>query len=395
MKVKKYVVKDVREAMRMIKEELGDDAVILNTRKIKKGGFLGLGAKTYFEVTAVVEDEDKKKKKVERPRTVSREDIYKLQEILMRNRASRQTQSQSSGLNVPSVASPPSGSVEEELMKIKDMISELKSMVVSGRNEIPPGIRTVVNGMRRQEIDNDVITKVIEYLRITYGDVDPEAKEFKYKLAEYLVPFIKTEDANLSGKILFVGPTGVGKTTTLAKIAAKLKLELKKSVAILTFDTYRIAAADQLKTYASIMDIPIRVAYTPQEAGMALNAMIDYETILMDTAGRSQKNDIQMGELKVIVDMVKPDKIFLVLGMNYRLLDVKDIIRKFKIVNPTHVILTKMDETSSYGHFINVPLHSDLPIIYVTNGQRVPEDIFEANSVELSKILANGVLENV
>ncbi len=395
MKVKKYVVKDVREAMRMIKEELGDDAVILNTRKIKKGGFLGLGAKTYFEVTAVVEDEDKKKKKVERPRTVSREDIYKLQEILMRNRASRQTQSQSSGLNVPSVASPPSGSVEEELMKIKDMISELKSMVVSGRNEIPPGIRTVVNGMRRQEIDNDVITKVMEYLRITYGDVDPEAKEFKYKLAEYLVPFIKTEDANLSGKILFVGPTGVGKTTTLAKIAAKLKLELKKSVAILTFDTYRIAAADQLKTYASIMDIPIRVAYTPQEAGMALNAMIDYETILMDTAGRSQKNDIQMGELKVIVDMVKPDKIFLVLGMNYRLLDVKDIIRKFKIVNPTHVILTKMDETSSYGHFINVPLHSDLPIIYVTNGQRVPEDIFEANSVELSKILANGVLENV
>ena len=394
MRVKKYVVKDVREAMRMIKEELGDDAVILNTRKIKKGGFLGLGAKTYFEVTAVVEDEDRKKKKVEKPKTVSREDIYKLQEILMRNRASRQMQSQASLAPSP-MTSPPSGSVEEELVKIKDMISELKSMVVSGKNEIPPGIRTVVSGMRRQEIDNDVITKVMEYLRITYGDVDPETKEFKYKLAEYLVPFIKTEDVNLSGKILFVGPTGVGKTTTLAKIAAKLKLELKKNVAILTFDTYRIAAADQLKTYASIMDIPIRVAYTPQEAGMALNAMVDYETILMDTAGRSQKNDIQMGELKVIVDIVKPDKIFLVLGMNYRLLDVKDIIRKFKMVNPTHVILTKMDETSSYGHFVNVPLHSELPIIYVTNGQRVPEDIFEANSVELSKILAGGVLENV
>lgn len=394
MKVKKYVVKDVREAMRMIKEELGDDAVILNTRKIKKGGFFGLGAKTYFEVTAVVEDENKNKK-VEKTKAVSREDIYKLQEILMKNRMSRQMQSQPSSVSPPPTIAPPSRSVEEELMKIKDMISELKSMVVSGKNEVPPGIRAVVNGMRRQEIDNDVITKVTEYLRITYGDVDPEAKEFKYKLAEYLVPFIKTEEANLSGKILFVGPTGVGKTTTLAKIAAKLKLELKKNVAILTFDTYRIAAADQLKTYASIMDIPIRVAYTPQEASMALNAMIDYETILMDTAGRSQKNDIQMGELKVIVDMVKPDKIFLVLGMNYRLLDVKEIIRKFKMVNPTHVILTKMDETSSYGHFINVPLHSDLPIIYVTNGQRVPEDIFEANSVELSKILANGVLENV
>ena len=394
MKVKKYVVKDVREAMRMIKEELGDDAVILNTRKIKKGGFFGLGAKTYFEVTAVVENENKEKK-MEKPKTVSREDIYKLQEILMKNRMSRQIQPQPTGLPSVPMSSPPSGSVEEELMKIKDMISELKSMVISGKNETPPGIRAVVSGMKKQEIDNDVTTKVMEYLRITYGDVDPESREFKYKLAEYLVPFIKTEDVNLSGKILFVGPTGVGKTTTLAKIAAKLKLELKRRVAILTFDTYRIAAADQLKTYASIMDIPIRVAYTPQEAGMALNAMIDYDTILMDTAGRSQKNDIQMGELKVIVDMVNPDKIFLVLGMNYRLLDVKEIIRKFKMVNPTHVILTKMDETSSYGHFINVPLHSDLPIIYVTNGQRVPEDIFEANSVELSKILANGVLENV
>lgn len=380
MKIKKYLVKDVREAMRMIKEELGDDAVILNTRKVKKGGFFGIGAKTYFEVTAVVEDEKKK----EPPKKVTREDIYKLQEILMKNRSAQQVYQ----------PQPQRGDVEEEIEKIKEMISELKSMMVSGKNEIPPGIRTVMNGMRKQEVDEEVVSKVVEYLRITYGDVDPDSKEFKYKLAEYFVPFIKAEEVDLSGKILFVGPTGVGKTTTLAKLAAKLKLEMKKRVAILTFDTYRIAAADQLKTYASIMDIPIRVAYTPQEAGMALSAMIDYDVILMDTAGRSQKNDIQMGELKVIADAVKPDKVFLVLSMNYRLLDVKDIIRRFRVAEPTHVILTKMDETSSFGHFVNVPLHSNLPIVYVTNGQRVPEDIFEANPVELAKILAGGVLEN-
>ncbi len=393
MKVKKYLVKDVREAMRMIKEELGDDAFILNTRRVKKGGFFGLGAKTYFEVTAVVEEGNKERKVDTQTGSVARDDIYKLQEILMKNRAIRSGQSRPPFENDSQM--PASGSVEEELEKIKDMISELKGMVVSGKNEIPPGVRTVMSGMKRQEIDGEVITKVVEYLRITYGDVDPESKEFRHKLAEYFVPFIKTEEVDLTGRILFVGPTGVGKTTTLAKIAARLKLKMKRRVAILTFDTYRIAAADQLKTYASIMDIPIRVAYTPQEASMALNAMVDYEVILMDTAGRSQKNDIQMGELKVIANMVKPDRVFLILGMNYRLLDVKEIIRRFKMVSPTHVVLTKMDETSSYGHFVNVPLHSNLPIVYVTNGQRVPEDMFEANSVELSRILASGVLENV
>ena len=383
MKIKKYLVKDVREAMRMIKEELGDDAIILNTRKVKKGGFLGIGAKTYFEVTAVVEDEKKEEKK-RAPTPPRREDIYKLQEILMRNRYQNQA---------PSSTSSPSN-IEEEINRIKDMISELKGMVFAGKNEIPPGIRTVANGMRRQGIDEEIVSKVVEYLRITYGDVDPASREFKMKLAEYLTPFVKSEEVDLSGKIVFVGPTGVGKTTTLAKLAAKLKLELKKRVAILTLDTYRIAAADQLKTYASIMDIPIRVAYTPQEAGMALSAMVDYDVILMDTAGRSQKNDLQMGELKLIVDSVKPDRIFLVLSMNYRLADIKDMIRKFKVVEPTHVILTKLDETSAYGHFVNVPLHSDLPIAFVTNGQRVPEDIFVANSVELARMLASGVLEN-
>ena len=382
MKIKKYLVKDVREAMRMIKEELGDDAIILNTKKVKKGGFLGIGAKTYFEVTAVVEDEKREEKK-RTPTPPKREDIYKLQEILMRNRYQNPAPQ-------PSVSS----NLEEEINRIKDMISELKGMVFAGKNEIPPGVRTVASGMRKQGIDEEIVSKVVEYLRITYGDVDPSSREFKAKLAEYLVPFVKTEEVDLSGKIVFVGPTGVGKTTTLAKLAAKLKLELKKKVAILTLDTYRIAAADQLKTYASIMDIPIRVAYTPQEAGMALSAMVDYDVILMDTAGRSQKNDLQMGELKLIVDSVKPDRVFLVLSMNYRLVDIKDMIRKFKAVEPTHVILTKLDETSAYGHFVNVPLHSDLPIAFVTNGQRVPEDIFVANSVELARMLASGVLEN-
>ncbi len=382
MKMKKYLVRDLSEAMRMIKDDLGDDAVILSTRKIKKGGFLGIGAKTYFEVTAVTEEP---KRVEEKPKKIGRDDIYKLQEILAKNRQERlQSIVKTSG----------DETLSKEMEKIKEMISELKMMVLSGSKEaIPSGVEKIVKSLKYHDVDGEITTKISEFLRMAFGDVDPESSELKSKLIDYFRPFIKTDDVDLKGRIIFIGPTGVGKTTTLAKIAAKLKLEMKKSVAILTLDTYRIAAAEQLKTYASIMDIPIRIAYTPQEARMELNAMIDYDAILMDTAGRSQKNELQMGELRAITEAVSPDIVFLVISMTSRYLDTKDIIRRFKLASPTHVILTKMDETNALGHFVNIPFYSDIPIAFVTNGQRVPEDIFEANPVELAKMLVRGVLD--
>jgi len=390
VKVKKYLVRDVAEAMKMIKEDLGDNAVILSTRKVKKGGwFFGLGAKTFFEVTAVVEDENHKKQS-EKPKRIGREDIYKLQEILEKN---RQERLQKAITESKAIQASNNSNVTDEMEKIKEMISELKMMVISGKTtNIPPGIEKIAKSMQIHEIDNEVTSKLVEFLRMNYGDIDINNEEIEYKLIDYLRPYIKTEEVSLEGRIIFVGPTGVGKTTTLAKIAARLALEEKKRIAILTLDTYRIAAAEQLKTYASIMNIPIRVAYTPQEARMHLNAMIDYDAILIDTAGRSQKNDLQMRELKAIVDTVIPEKVFLVVSMTARFLDIKDILRKFKEVGPTHVILTKLDETNAMGPIINVPYTSNLPISFITNGQRVPEDIFVANTFELTKMVVKEVL---
>ncbi len=378
MKVKKYIVNDLKEAMKRIKEDLGNDAIILSTRRVKKGGFLGIGGKTFFEVTAVVEDKESNSEQ-----SKTREDIYRLQEILIKNRLSKTEDAEKSGKEV-----------EKEIENIKTMIHDIRNMMISGKRvELPQGIGFIERGLKIQEIDEEVVMKIVEYLRVTFGDVDVKSSDIKEKLSEYLKPFIKTEEVDLAGKVIFVGPTGVGKTTTLAKLAAKLKIEQKKKIAVVTFDTYRIAAADQLKTYAHILDIPIRVVYTPQEAEMELNALIpSYEAILMDTAGRSQRNEIQMGELRALVNSIKPDKILLVISMNYKYSDVKDVLDRFKEIGPTHVVLSKMDETGSYGLFVNVPYYSDIPIAFVTNGQRVPEDIFVANSVELSNILAKEVL---
>ncbi|MEJ5229897.1 MAG: flagellar biosynthesis protein FlhF [Pseudothermotoga sp.] len=364
MKVKKYTVSDIKEALEQIKRDLGEDAVILSTRSIRKGGFLGIGAKRYLEVTAICEDKNQVKNE--------NNEVYKFQELLVKNKEKRQ---------------------EEEMRELKQMIQEMRSMLsLSRQNDLPQSIQRLLKALEVHEVDPVVMNRIVEYIRIAYGDITID-ENFRQKLAEYLLPFMRTEVPELKNTVLFVGPTGVGKTTTLAKLAARLKLVEKKQVAILTLDTYRIAATEQLKTYATIMDIPMRVAYTPREARLELDAMQDFDTILIDTAGRSQNNDIQMSELKALAETVSPYICFLVTSMNCKYSDLKDITRHFSVAKYTHVILTKMDETKSYGHLINIPQLCNAPIAFITNGQRVPEDIVEANSREFSHMFSKEVLK--
>lgn len=362
--MKKYVVKDIKEALEQIKKDLGEDAIILSTRSVKKGGFLGIGAKRYLEVTAVCEDKEQERKESS--------EVYRLQELLVKNREKRQ---------------------EEELRELKQMIQEMKQMLGMQRmNDLPQNLQKLLKGMQVQEIEQSVASKIIEYLRISYGDVNLD-DSLRQRLAEHLVAFMKTEVPNLEGAVLFTGPTGVGKTTTLAKLAARLKIVEKKQVAILTLDTYRIAATDQLKTYATIMDIPMRIAYTPKEARIELDAMRSFDVVLIDTAGRSQNNDMQMSELKALFDVIQPNLAFLVISMNSRFSDLKDVLERFQATRHTHLILTKMDETRTLGHLINASLLGGIPLAFITNGQRVPEDIVEANAKDIAYLLSKEVLK--
>ncbi|WP_334099941.1 flagellar biosynthesis protein FlhF [Thermotoga petrophila] len=366
MKIKKYVAESIREAMIMIRRELGENAVILSSRRIKKGGFFGIGGKTYFEVTAAVEKERKREENTS----------YRLQEILVKNR-------QSSNDNI-----------KGEFDEIKRTINEIKQMLVTEKRQtLPEGLSKILYGMEKQEILPEIRYKLIDFLRMKFGDLDPNSNETFKILSEQFANLVKTNAPDFkNAKVLFVGTTGVGKTTSLAKLAARFKIDEKKRVAILTLDTYRIAAAEQLKIYADIMDIPMKIAYTPKEAEYEMMALKDYDIVLVDTAGRSHQNDLQMSELRALSEAVKPNITFLVISMNYKLDDVKRIVERFSTVKPTHIILTKMDETSVYGTFVNISEITGLPIAFVTNGQRVPDDIFEANPMELARIVAGEVL---
>ena len=191
-----------------------------------------------------------------------------------------------------------------------------------------------------------------------------------------------------------MGPTGVGKTTTIAKLSSKYVVEEKKKVALLTADTYRIAAAEQLRTYADILEVPFRVIYTVEEFRQACSESFrDYDYIFVDTAGHSHQNEEQMGDMEKLIESIPENmsyQCFLVLSATTKYRDLLKIARTYKEISNYQLIFTKLDETVSLGNLLNVKMAADTPIAYVTYGQNVPDDIEQFNPQKTVKKLLGG-----
>lgn len=187
--------------------------------------------------------------------------------------------------------------------------------------------------------------------------------------------------------VAVVGPTGVGKTTTLAKLGAGLKFNLNLEVGFLTLDTYRIAAPEQLKKYGEIIDVPVEVVFNPETLSEAIKQFSDKDVILIDTAGRNSKNRADMLDLVRFLDCGVPVETYLVLSANTKYTDLVDILENFKDLQPTNLILTKLDETSSFGSMISLLSRCKKGVSYVTTGQNVPEDIMPASPAKLARLL--------
>ena len=193
--------------------------------------------------------------------------------------------------------------------------------------------------------------------------------------------------------VFFIGPTGVGKTTTIAKIASKFKLEEDRNVALLTADTYRIAATDQLKNYADILGIPMSIVYSPMDIAKEIEKYKSYDVVFVDTAGFSHKNDEQRGDMALLIDKL-PDgydkDVYLVLSATTKYKDLKDIVDTYKTFGKFDLIFTKLDETSAYGNIYNIRQYTGANVSYVTTGQNVPNDIDEIDTQKLVKNLLGG-----
>lgn len=284
--------------------------------------------------------------------------------------------------------------LEQQLQKPEEQEGE----TVEGKeSEIERFMKLLYNTMLDNEVSEQNANQIIDELE----KINKPNIPFDHALAniyqKMILKFGKPVEITASEKgpkvVFFVGPTGVGKTTTIAKIASKFSVESKKKVVLLTADTYRIAAAEQLRTYANILDIPFRVIYSTDEVTQALKDFKDADFILIDTAGHSYHNSSQkdtMNEFVHSVDGLAEKEVYLVLSATTKYKDLISVADTYTGAEEIRLIFTKLDETATLGNLLNLKLHTGAPLSYVTYGQNVPDDIEKFNPQKTVKNLLGG-----
>ena len=353
-----------QKAIIQVKQDLGKDALILHSRPFKEGGFLGLFGKKRFEVLAAVDENIERARVNSHFSVVAKKDSAPMTQV--NHQVNHQVNPQVNSV-VKSEAKPEKSSIipeiqllRKELEELRQAVEEVSKRVQAERDESSLAPQESLKRQLEPETSRTHETKqntTVQKRRLTL----PAPAPIKINSRPTVV--------------VLIGPTGVGKTTTIAKLAANFALFEGKSVGLITIDTYRIAAVEQLKTYAEIINLPIEVVYTVGEFKKALSKLGDKDLILVDTAGRSQKNKHHIKELKQFLAGRNPDETHLVLSANTKLDDLLETAEAFQAVSYNRLIITKLDETNELDNIIEFLNKINIPISYVTTGQSVPEDI--------------------
>ncbi|MCM1120348.1 MAG: flagellar biosynthesis protein FlhF [bacterium] len=413
MIIKKFTGKTEAEATEAAKKELGSGVVIMNVRQIKPKGLLAAIKPKLTEVTAAMEEEPDRSAYVRKESAPARtvapvtaaplsggtrsieeklENLQTLLESQLKLRQQESTQPEAEKQNGSAAAvrrEEPEQSMPEEpeqTQEESEQDSELKKFS-----------KLIYDTLLENEVDEKYAGKIMEEM----DKIQKPNMPFDYLLASIyqrmILKFGKTEENAETGNgprtVIFIGPTGVGKTTTIAKIASRYAVEQKKKVALLTMDTYRIAAAEQLRTYANILMVPFRVVYTEEELLTAIQDFQNYDYILMDTAGHSPQNKEQLAEMKQLLSRVKKladCHFYLVLSATTKYKDLMKIADSYRQIAEYKLIFTKLDETEALGNLLNLRLYTDAGIAYVTCGQNVPDDIEVFNPQKTVKQLLGG-----
>ncbi len=355
MRIKKFEARDMREALKLIKQDLGPEAVILKSEKLKKKGSWG---GEILEVVAAVDVEDSS-------------DMPAIDPILQEPGSSEKKNFsplflQEDELEKPVVSAPPT-SVEYVSFQFHENEKIRYFQKILYKNEINPW--QIIKLAREVEDEFPLA-----------NDIPELAEAFKEVLKRQV--FVSGQlmlRKSRATVIALIGPTGVGKTTTIAKLAANFSIYGKLNIGLITADTYRVAAIEQLKTYAQLTHLAIRVAYTPEEMAEAVTDFHDKHLIFIDTAGSCQKNREQIAELAAFIETARVDETHLVLSATSKFNDNLDVIRRFGVIPIHRLIFSKLDETESVGMIFNIQQRISKPISYFTTGQNVPEDIELAN----------------
>lgn len=380
MLIKKYLVKNMNEAMTRIRYELGRDAIIISQRKVRESGVKGYFKPKLIEVTAALENSKLDKKESNKVSEVDnfKDSLNSIKSIFEKEEVKAHID-RSVEIEKPSILEKVSTKKDKALKDEVKEIKELLNKVIKNTNKEKEAL-VAVDFLRDMDIEENLL-----------GDINLEKYEdiesFKEELKEVLKTDIEVVNKDLRGNVVLIGPTGVGKTTTIAKLAGRLALIEKKKVGLITIDTYRIGAVEQLKTYAEIMNIPFKVVITLKEMEEAINSLDECDVVLVDTTGRSSKNTMQISELRAFIQKVNSSNISLVISGTTKNKDIDAILSGYGEINYEDIIVTKLDETTSYGCLYNIAKKSNKPISYITVGQNVPDDIKVPSKDEIIKLI--------
>ncbi|WP_321494520.1 protein FlhF [uncultured Desulfobacter sp.] len=359
MNKKIFRAPNIQNALASIKEELGPEAMILSTRKVPKSPKDPYG-KTMFEVEAAIPspEDDKSAPPVLQDVEALKADLAEIKDILS---------VAGFGSGMPSI-----------LCNHFESVGVLASLLRSGVSE---RLATDLVQKAAADLDKDMDTAM-------------RMKQLKKKVMGLCLDQLRTKDfftrRNSSGLpqvAAFVGPTGVGKTTTIAKLAAGLSFTRKMKVGLISIDNYRIGAFEQLKAYAGIMGLPCVPAFSRQDLACALDRMKSMDMVLIDTAGHSHYDKKKIDE---ILELIRNDfqiSVHLTLSVTSELINMKEAAHAFSVFNPDTYVFTKTDETKRCGKILDQVANLNLPVSLVTNGQKVPEDLIIPDSHELLKII--------
>ena len=438
MLVKTFQAASMPEALRMVKAELGPDAMILSTKKERTGGFLGFFSKQVYRVTAAIDPVRKQapptaapvvyREAPPRERTAREEmessmlaplarelkDLREKVESLTRREEEVRTEAKSahsaeaserldSGINLKNIPRSDLEEIKKLLLAtlVKSQEGDTKDVqwptisdggALEGQSgaDLLPDDSPLARELAASGVSTELIRKIVDTLNTL--PLESGNQTVKGRLGETLGRLIKFAGTlklkkNSPRIIALVGPTGVGKTTTTAKLAAMYALNKGNKVALITMDIFRVGAVEQLKTYSRIMGIPLEVASTPKELEKAVEKHSSCDLIFIDTAGRSHKDKEKLDEMKNFLEDKIPMEVYLCLSATTKDRELEEILNRFRIFQVSKVVFTKIDECESFGNMVNLLMKDNLQIAYFTTGQRVPEDIEIATPAKLADMI--------
>lgn len=391
MRIKKIYARNMTEALKKVKAELGEDAVILKTERAPGGSRFSSGG---IEVTAAVDWEGGM---TEGNAATFVPPVRPAAEAKDANRAAIDEYVGSSAPQASIAGAQEVSELRQELHRMQSMLSHLTEVVRHQETRhVPRELRKSYEQLIAHGVNAEVAERVVG---LAADSLSPEQllqpievrREVERQVALSFCNACRTSEGSRPKVFAVVGPTGVGKTTTIAKLAARARVIDGLSVGLISTDTYRIAAVEQLRTFAAIADIPLEVVYTAEEMKRALRKFAYADQVYIDTTGRSPHDAERIHQLQELVYAATPTETHLALSLTTRDEDQLEVLEKYRALRYNRLLFTKLDETSCPGSLLNIAFHAELPVSFVTHGQSVPDDVLKAGREVLSRLVLGNV----